>query len=392
MSRALNHFVGIRRPTAGMCAVVIAFGTVFASGAAAADAQSVTDAERRRAEIALAGLSNTMEKLVSGEFRLRIYQHLEAGLPEELSHKHIYSAFDMRSGKLRFDRNMQMQVIEFPDGSPRDRDAIMAAERRIEPHNRKFIKTPERTLRWGTSHVHQVTSGDADDGDSKALPFYVHSLPILSGTPPELQTLADVLELFNTMRMTSVSEAGEVTAITWVGGPNDWLKRTIWIDGARDYLPQRVVIWLRANAEADWGEPFGVTTCEWETRNGAWFPKRLHYGKRVGNAQSTEMGTYEELTFEWLSVNEPIAERVFTARGFDLDMFAAVVDNRLGTRIVVETVGPLVNHLPPAETMLPAPDRRLHWLWLLGVNAALVIAGVLLYRRHRHRRREADRK
>lgn len=329
------------RNLASMSFVFTVLAVASAGNLSAADEQPLSEDELERVEQALVGLQTGRQKLLSGAYRAHLYDPRGEEYPEEVSHQYIYSSFDMRSGKLRFDRNTQVQIIEFPDGVPADRDAILTAPRRLMPLNAKFIKTPENTLRWGSNYPHQIDTGGANDGDPKSYPFYVHTMGVMSGSSTKLFTIEELLEQTRKQRCVALDEQGDIISVTWVNDTENFqAKSQMWIDRSRDYVPQRLVMWIRPDETAQWGEPYYEMTSEWIERNGAWIPQKIERRVRFGRPDSKVMRTADRIEFEWLSVNEPVDEKDFTARGFDLDMFAAVVDKQLGRRTVTETVGP----------------------------------------------------
>ena len=101
---------------------------------------------------------------------------------------------------------------------------------------------------------------------------------------------------------------------------------TVWIDASRGFTPTRMDHQRRAkSAGADvWDEPFEQCEVTWKQINNVWVPESFVAWFRPRQGYSEEY----DLAFAWESVNEPVEDVVFSAKGLELKPRSVIVDAR----------------------------------------------------------------
>jgi hypothetical protein len=155
-------------------------------------------------------------------------------------------------------------------------------------------------------------------------------------------------------------------------------RRLFWIDPEKSFAPVRLESWRAIGDTSEAPLKLGSTTVtEWARVRDVWVPRHCH----LESKQPAERAA--DLTFEWLSVNEPVDESTFTVSGLGLPDGTAVQDCRLGTPIVEYVVG------RQRATVIHAPASPF-WRWFAVVASVATLGAYgafLIYRSFRSPRR-----
>jgi len=160
-------------------------------------------------------------------------------------------------------------------------------------------------------------------------------------------------------------------------------KRTVWIDGASQWIPVRLEECFNKNADKsdldpDWGLPHSLTVTEWQMRKDVWVPTSTtaEYNVQVGNDKETSRFVF---AFDWYEVNQPISDDDFSVKTLDFPNGSHVIeDGRLKTGAVIMTQHPRV---PDGATLRKIQEinerkasipKRLFWI-SGGVGLAVLI-------------------
>lgn len=150
-------------------------------------------------------------------------------------------------------------------------------------------------------------------------------------------------------------------------------RRLTWVDASRRFSPTRMESWVGVGESA--GEHMELqcrSDTTWEVRGDAAVPIRCAFTEKT-NPRTVE------LLFSWESVNEPVADALFTAEALVTERPSMVVNHRFGTTVIERIVQREDSPLPPA---------RANWLWWAAIGLVPIVAlGIAAWRlRHRSQR------
>lgn len=101
------------------------------------------------------------------------------------------------------------------------------------------------------------------------------------------------------------------------------VRRRIWIDPARGYVPVRTEQQFRRpdapDADKDgWQPPYSISTATWDLHNDdVWVPGSAVVMMKVSDSSGAGMTIEYELAFDWHSVNPPLDESLFSIERLD---------------------------------------------------------------------------
>lgn len=176
-------------------------------------------------------------------------------------------------------------------------------------------------------------------------------------------------------------QGGGIVKFVWHSNEQ---KLSWWIDTKQGYTPIRIVRqFRRPESNEDWQEPFQTHQVGWNRVVGVWVPTSydLFYRKELPSNPPLQPTDYKyapvyesrayKYTFDWESVNQPVAVRYFAYEDFDVPDDTKVVDVRTGERIYLETVG------SSNRIRLEAPNSWFSLWGLLMLSTALIIIALL---------------
>ena len=165
-----------------------------------------------------------------------------------------------------------------------------------------------------------------------------------------------------------------------------YIETEVWVDEMHGMTPIQVIVrdTREGLKERNRPETISTTDVSWKNVKDNWVPVSLMM------SGTSPTGSFEqyELTLEWVSVNEPLDRKIFTAAGMVDSDNAIVMDMRLGP-IVMEQVRPkpLSVAVSTPKPVTPKPPSWLGWI----VLGHLVVGGGVAwwYYRRRSKRQSA---
>jgi hypothetical protein len=128
-----------------------------------------------------------------------------------------------------------------------------------------------------------------------------------------------------------VKAVWDCTVTARVVDRHDKAKRTIWFDKNQGFSPIKMTAEI-LNSVSGQFEIDTETTTSWKKVNSVWVPTNCHIGT-PGYRNSVD------LSFDWVSVNQPLNENLFTEQGMGLKTGDEVWNCRLTPPVVEATVG-----------------------------------------------------
>ena len=150
--------------------------------------------------------------------------------------------------------------------------------------------------------------------------------------------LDEILRRIGTDRVDEVRRHADGTVelmwLTPAGMPGGAVRRSMYFDGARGFLPVRLrLTGVPVPALPDWGQGMMLESrTTWTRVNGGWVPESYH----VEDYQTSwgEPDTFDA-AFEWERVNGPVTPAETDWHAFDLPPRTRVYDRRLGERVLI---------------------------------------------------------
>ena len=144
-------------------------------------------------------------------------------------------------------------------------------------------------------------------------------------------------------RPTLRTEADGTLCVTWsksraVKTPNgNLLERfghSFWVDSKRDFAPVRATFFQGASPDpsVDGTKISAIVETEWTETQGTLVPLRCAWQSPLSEQSA-------ELTFEWVSVNGPVDEKLFTPKGLGAPKGTLIVNTRFGEDVIESTIG-----------------------------------------------------
>jgi hypothetical protein len=168
-------------------------------------------------------------------------------------------------------------------------------------------------------------------------------------------------------------------------------KRTVWVDGARQWIPVRLEESHNKNADKgeydpDWGTPHSVTVTEWQMRQDIWVPMSTtaEYTAELGDVKQKSRFVF---SFEWHDVNQLVSDDDFSIKTLDVPKGSHVIeDGRLKPGAVIMTQHPAVpdgatlRKIQEANGRKPSTPPRLvssQLVWISGGMILVILIGCL---------------
>lgn len=290
------------------------YNLAFLAAVAAIFEAEVLHADELDKEYALAALRHSRSQLnngqlaVTGTFEKKHAEDDSRSLRHEVT---LFIAFDVGAGKHRFDRSIAtpQSLLEF-----------------------KSARIGTSCVIW-SNDTHQVTEGLATAKMlDRVRPFDVRALGLLYWTSLEKNEQFETLvDRYNSQPCTrsEVTPSG-LTELEW---KFDAARRVLWLDQKSGYSPVRMEVRYK-RADGTWGEPAQLSDVTWEKRGGTFVPKQCRMVS-IARPWTQECN----FSFEWHSVNQPLADVVFTKEGFSLKSATPVVNVESKVPILVGSVG-----------------------------------------------------
>jgi hypothetical protein len=315
----------------------------------------------------LTGMKDARERLRTGVFRASGQLGDDCVEDNQLHGKvEIYCAFDHSKGMLRFDRR---QPERWKDVGPEIVQAPM----------HRFIRSPAQTVHFD-ENIHMLFVRGADESPKASRPWNVSVMGLMpeSGLDKEF---SDVYEFYANLAEPTIEAVGDRTyRLTWVnreswGGDGRY---SIWIDEKQGFSAVRYEMQHRPPGEAersvdaDWMEPSVVSEVTWFQKDDVWVPRAYvnEFRGRKGGRERLD------LNLDWESVNQAIADEVFTPTTFEAPGHWRVMDERLGRPVELGRVEDLYAVVAPRTP--PVPDSANFVKWGVGISIAGVLAIMLL--------------
>lgn len=313
---------------------------------------------REMAELQLRGMKDSRDRLASGAFRAKgRRQRVYPKSPPLDAPVEFYCAFDYARGLFRLDRDMPvLRSGTEPDSKPA-----------VVREKSKYARTPLRSFHWSDVQPGMVTARDSEAqpaGEMAA--FDPRALGLLLVHDLEYNSKFEQLLAFLTKQelIEVVQEGPRICRLTWAFGKDNHLRRTVWFDREQGYAP------VRMELRRSWAPepPMQTSETTWAEVSGAWVPKSFSIQEEF----SPGVRRYQ-LSLDWESVNKPIAETLFTAKGLELKEDAQVVSVELGKPI-------LLGHTSDDDLRpLPSADRRALRVWIAAITGAVLLTIVAVW-------------
>lgn len=276
-----------------------------------------------------------------------------------------------------------------------DRD-LLRYDKREEERNRRIqeVRRPdERLLTVSGSHVvsrkppgEEIAVGGAIPIDPRVIGL--ENIPgfMLGAT---WRSVREVQSKFGDP--TASQEDGGVFRVNWEftepltvkvkdGPPINVVQRfhtTLWIDTIRGFTPVRQVYQFSIDGQKQTRQTSPhLTETTWAPKGGTYVPIEcvMHGEENMREGK---------LTFDWLSVNEPVDEKLFTVAGLQVDPNTLVVNHKLGPKIIEKKINQSNGDNDTPSQIDDATTNR--WRWIATVTSLVVIAVGLLALRFRRR-------
>jgi hypothetical protein len=211
----------------------------------------------------------------------------------------------------------------------------------------KYIHTTAESVYWASGVV-AISSPDDREFPSRVQSFDVRIMGI--GTFGDLQyqsSYDDVCEALFSQRLGAVEVLpGSVFRLTWYYDRHESgqyrTKRTVWFDETQGFSPVRMETRRRSLNAMQWSEPKTTSEVTFVKFADSWVPERARIAARLPDAEE-----WYAWSFDWQSVNEPVADIMFTIQGLGAPGHATIVDKRKGQGVIV---GKVQDQLQPGES------------------------------------------
>jgi hypothetical protein len=109
---------------------------------------------------------------------------------------------------------------------------------------------------------------------------------------------------------------------------------SFWVDSKRSFVPVRATFFSGASPDpsVDGSRISEIVETEWTEQQGIMVPHRCAWKLPLNNQSA-------ELTFEWVSVNGPVDEKLFAPEGLGAPKGTLVVNDQLGKDFIESTIG-----------------------------------------------------
>lgn len=332
------------------------------------------------ARFVLQGMKDSRDRLVTGKFRARGHKKRAEQKPvaPAIDHDVEFTCFfDFGADRFRFD-GQDWEIAVLPEDAAglqpqEDGEPVAFPLGKVAPAVRKYVRTSKSTLHWSEDVSHSLVARVPEEGPS-SLPTVFDVRCMGLAFKPDIESFLEFPDLWQILNEQEIVEVTEETnglhRVVWTYGEGNCLKRTVWFDEKLGYSPVRLEGHI---------ENVLTQSCEasWDKISDVWVPSTL----RLEKTRNGKLDYGLELIFEWVSVNEPIAELPFTAEGLELSPGTDVISTQLGGRpISLGKIGEEVGEPPPKR--IPGPRRMLVFAVSL-LLLVLILTIVIVVQRHK---------
>lgn len=270
-------------------------------------------AKADEASLVITRLQTGREKLRNG--RVKVRQTMNATRPgreQSRSVTEYFCAFDFDKGLHRFD----YEVI----GRPEFRG--------------KIIRAPENTMTLSPDGY--LTIENADKPSSFFYrPFDIRNIGLLDfiNLTYEEQKFCSIVQRYRTLAAEQgVAEDAtinhtRVTRLTFFADQNRQVRLSLFLDGARDFIPIRFEMQSVTNGQSSRPKFNSVVNVDWKVASQVWVPAVMAFDEHCGSDV-----TNGELIFSWESVNGPFDGTTFDAERLVKDR-TKILDRRRPVQI-----------------------------------------------------------
>ena len=305
-------------------------------------------------------------RLTSGVFRFRGEKFNSEGppIPEVRGPVSGLVAFDHDRERFRFDSEQPMFVTSISSSTSETTEGI-------ERPMLRWIQTPEFTADWtkttrsNVQYVHVRKPGNVVETSAVLYPFDVREAGLIHYMQFEKNPgLQKTIEAFLELKVVEIRDLENDRKCLVL--ETRWGRFELVIDLKRGMT----VTELRV-IEPDVTFPGRETAAlvEWEQRNGVWIPKKYRIEWQTGDEYRDHR--YYDLTFDWQSVNEPVAETLFDFHQLEgIPDGTEIVDVRTDPQKVIGKYGRDISGSDRSNPAAVGNWKR--WLVLLNVFLLLV--------------------
>lgn len=300
-----------------------------------------------------------------------------------------FCAFDWPAGRFRFDGREPFYVQEIqmppilPGSPPPGPNAPRISIDGLQYINGKAARTPEYMVDWmgyGTESLNSVVIMPPETQFHYLgfgfTPFDVRTLGLTGIIGFEAARSLDLVTQHLTSQAVDDVERlpnGIVQLTTFFDSipevDYDNARRLLRIDVERGQTPVYFATLEDRFLKLGVTGPSQSAEVSWIQKNGAWVPAKFHI-RVLSPKTGLEHATYD-LEFEWESVNEPVADELFSYKSFEgLPKGTPVYDRRNG-RVKLEVIG---EQPPQPLTATSSPFRA----WLVWANIVVVLVLLLM--------------
>lgn len=335
---------------------------------------AATEDDVRCAEYVLLGIEEGRQRLRSGAYRAT--GRLEVDWPNGVAYQgdmEIFCAFNHDENALRFDRSLPIQM-ELGPGEASEEE--LRKGYRVVPFRSKLIRLQDAQRLWTTlSGGVQIKRPD-ETLEQDARPLDVAALGLMI-TADFLRgvTFRQIMETLRKDPVAACQEEGDgIYKVEWLYGP---FRRAIWVNAQQGFTAFRTE--CGEQTDGNWTRT-APTACDvtWKELGGVWVPTALVLREPFAEGKFQQY----DLAFDWMSVNQPVAERYFGIDDFNAPVGTLVVDSRLGDPVVVRTIG---RPAPDADVKPRGSTHVYIWILVCANIAVILFVGLLALRRWRLR-------
>lgn len=329
----------------------------------------VSEADRKRAEFAWAGMVAARGLARSGKCHIRIHWAVTRKGEMEIDDDHeVFFAVDDAQGAVRFDRKAPMHFVRGDDPK---------RERYTEVRTMKYVRTPEKSLSWESGRRTRIYSRSADDPRSSMTvnPFEPRILGMVAlGMLRDYHSVQDTLEGRAEDPVHQVAFLGEsIVELQWLyEKPLYSFRDRIRIDREQGFSPVHYLAEYKEKRPDEKWHTINDITVTWQKVAEVWLPKTALIEQRHDELNCERL----EMVFQWEEVNTPVDPSLFTADGLGIDHFARVLDDRSGTVIEVDRLN--VAESPALQPATAEPlEASNRWRIFLAVHAVILAAVIV---------------
>ena len=353
-----------------MIRVPLLIGLALVAIPARSDEVTNTRERDQLARFVWAGLRVGREKVHSGTFHAvgrRFDEDKRTGVMNAPAR--FFSAFDSVAHKLRFDSSRP--VKEAGSGLVEGKSWVEKA------YGGKYIRLEDRAISYFSLNP-QVAILKPDDPPVsfiRPFDFRTFGLTYLSGFDDGVE-LESIIRGFEQLPCDALWKhpKGIYQLDYHQDKPPSYGTVSFWIDEAKDFAPIKLEARYGIGKRPSLADrPSQSSDTTWMAINGVWVPKTHQISYRVMPFSLETVRGYD-LAFEWDKVNQEIPERYFTLDDLDLPDGIPVVDLRLWTPVVVDTVGGRNREAYPS---LQTPSPGDSWWTTTTMTTISVVIGLV---------------